>query len=254
MKILIVEDEKPAAERLERMVIKCKPDAEIAGKTDSITTTVKWLENNECPDLILLDIQLADGLSFTIFERIKIPCPVIFTTAYDEYTLKAFELNSIDYLLKPIDKEKLKISLEKFDHLKSYFAQEKYDETFKSFIHQLKTGNAYKNRFLIHKTDSLLVINTEDIACFITEDKYVLVVTNDNKKNIVPFTLDTLEKQLDPKQFFRISRQAIISMKAIKKIHTYFNYQLKIDLVISTETEMVVSKQRTQAFKIWLDS
>ncbi|MEI6140540.1 MAG: LytTR family DNA-binding domain-containing protein [Mariniphaga sp.] len=254
MKILIVEDEEFAAKRLIQMVSEMIPDADLYGPLDSVTATVDHLSSVSDYDLIFLDIQLADGKSFSIFERCQISVPVIFTTAYDEYALQAFELNSIDYLLKPIKREKLSLSIEKFKKLKEYYKSgnpnDKLYEILKGLIPEQKV---YKDRFLINKGDLMIPIKASEISCFYAEDKEVILVTHDNRRYFVAYSIEDLSGKLDHKLFFRANRQYIISIDAIKKVHTYFNFKLKVEIKTDPKAEIIISRARTTAFKSWLN-
>ena len=185
----------------------------------------------------------------------KVEAPVIFTTAYDEYTIKAFELNSIDYLLKPINLEKLQWSLEKFRKVRQYYNNENFNGQLKSLVNAIKiqAEEAYKTRFLVNKGDVLLPIAINDIAYFYAEDKALFLVTKENKKHLINFSLEDLEQKLDPKFFFRVNRQFIISVEAINKVHNYFNYRLKLELRPAPKTDVIVSKSRTSEFKAWMN-
>lgn len=252
--ILVIEDEDIAANRLIQMLRKLVPGASIYGPLESVTQSIEYLSTNLAPDLILLDIHLADGLSFNIFQQIKIPSPIIFTTAFDEYAIRAFELNSIDYLLKPIDINKLKNSIDKFNTLTRYFGSTA-DDTLKELITSIKTKrNAFKNRFLVSKGDALIPLTTEDIAYFIAEEKLVFLYTINAKKYIINYTLDALEAQLNPQHFFRINRQCILNSNCIIKVHNYFNYKLKIEVQPPVTEELIVSKSRTSEFKNWMNN
>ena len=255
MKILLVEDEELAATRLAQLVKEIEPEAEIYGPLDTVTATVAHLETNPGYDLILLDIQLADGKSFTIFEHVDVATPVIFTTAYDEYALQAFELNSIDYLLKPVNREKLKTSLEKFKKLKEYYGTANPNSQLYEMILSLKGPgkSAYKDRFLISKGDAMVPVKVSEIACFYAEDKEVFLLTHDNKRYIIPNTIEELSEKLDPKLFFRVNRQFIVSGDAIRKVHNYFNFKLKLELTADPNLEIIVSRLKTAAFKAWMN-
>lgn len=255
MKILIVEDEEPAAGRLVQLLKEIEPGAEIHGPIDTITGTIRHLKAQADYDLILLDIQLADGKSFTIFEEFDMITPVIFTTAYDEYALKAFELNSIDYLLKPLNSEKLRSSLEKFKKLKDYYGNGNPNHLIYEMINKLKSTekSGYKDRFLISKGDTLVPVKVKEIACFFAEDKEVLMLTNNNNRYIVPHSIEELAAKLDPRLFFRVNRQFIVSGDAIRKIHNYFNFKLKIELSPNPGMEVIVSRARSSAFKAWMN-
>jgi DNA-binding LytR/AlgR family response regulator len=255
MKILIVEDEEPAAARLVQLVNDIEPDADIHGPLDTVSATISHLKTNPEYDLILLDIQLADGKSFTIFDECDIVTPVIFTTAYDEYALKAFELNSIDYLLKPVNREKLKTSLEKFRKLKEFYGAGNPNGQLYEMIRNLKTPgkSTYKDRFLISKGDAMVPVKVSEIACFYAEEKEVFLLTHDNKRYIIPHTIEELSEKLDPKLFFRVNRQFIVSSEAIFKVHNYFNFKLKVEITADPKLEIIVSRSRTTAFKAWMN-
>ncbi|MEM1319997.1 MAG: LytTR family DNA-binding domain-containing protein [Bacteroidota bacterium] len=251
MRVLIIEDEKPAARRLRKLIGDCRPEAIIVEVLDSVEASVAWLNSFESPDLIFMDIQLADGISFDIFAEAQIEAPVIFTTAYDQYTLKAFKFNSVDYLLKPIDPDELKPALDKFD--KVFHQNHVYD---KSSIEQLLeslSGKSYKERFLVKMGQQLSYVATTDIAYFFSEDGFVHIRDRNNKRHIIDYTLDQLEGVLSPDHFFRINRKIITHLDAIHKIHTYFNSRLKLELRPTADLEVIVSRDRVGDFKLWLD-
>ena len=251
MKILIIEDERPAAKRLSKLILSEKPKAQIIEMLDSVETAVEWFGNNTNPDLIFMDIQLADGLSFDIFNHIEISSPVIFTTAYDQYTLKAFKVNSVDYLLKPIDADDLKNALCKFD---TYFQkQQAFDATGIENLLQSLSQKSYKERFLIKIGQNLTYLPVEDIIYFYPEDGSVYAQNDKGKRYILDYTLDQLETQLDPDLFFRINRKYFIQLKSIQKISTWFNSRLKLELRPKPEGEIIVSRERVGDFKAWLD-
>lgn len=255
MKVLIIEDEKNAAIRLTNLINNINPEIEILDHLGSIESSVKWFVSNPKPDLIFLDIQLEDGLSFRIFDEVKVDCPIIFTTAFDEFAIKAFELNSIDYLLKPITEEKLIRSIDKLKKLQNSFdnnlLRSQMTEMLK--IYQNPEIN-YKTRFLIHKNDGLITVPIEDIAFFIAENKEVQLITYENDHYFVNETLDKLEKQLNPVCFFRINRQYIISISSIDKITNYFNYKLKLILKPKTDNDIIVGRKKVKEFKEWLNN
>lgn len=255
LKILIVEDEELAAERLAQLVKEIEPDAEIHGPVDTVTATIAHLKTCTDYDLILLDIQLADGKSFSIFDDFEITTPVIFTTAYDEYALQAFELNSIDYLLKPVNREKLKTALEKFRKLKEYFGAGNPNIQLYEMIRNLRTPEkpAYKNRFLISKGDAMVPVKVSEIAAFYAEDKEVFLITHENKRFIIQHSVEELTSKLDPKLFYRVNRQFIISADAIQKVHNYFNFKLKVELKADPKLDIVVSRSKTLSFKAWMN-
>ncbi|MDP4292557.1 MAG: LytTR family DNA-binding domain-containing protein [Bacteroidota bacterium] len=254
MNALIIEDEQHAAQRLINLLHETGRKIEILDTLDSIESSIKWLKENPDPDVIFLDIQLADGLSFAIFDQVEVKSPVIFATAYDEYAIKAFEINSIDYLLKPIKQERLEASLEKLEKLRPSLSPDEITAQLQNMILDYHERNkTYRSRFLVNKADTMIPIAAEDIAFLYTEDKVVFLITRDNRKYMINYSLDQLEKQLNPISFFRVNRQFIVAMRSIHKIHNYFNYKLKIELVPVSEQEVIVSRQKVAEFKEWLD-
>jgi DNA-binding LytR/AlgR family response regulator len=236
------------------LVKEIEPDADIHGPIDNVSATLAHLKTNPVYDLILLDIQLADGKSFTIFEEFEVVTPVIFTTAYDEYALKAFELNSIDYLLKPVNRDKLKSSLDKFRKLKEFYVTGNPNNQLYEMIRSLRPEkSAYKDRFLISKGDAMIPVKVKEIACFFAEDKEVFLLTHESKRYIIPHSIEELSEKLDPKLFFRVNRQFVVSAEAISKVHNYFNFKLKVEISANPKLEIIVSRSRTSAFKTWLN-
>jgi len=252
MNILIIEDEQPAAKRLTKLIQQEEAEAKIVGTLDSVESAVKWLKTFKTPDLVFMDIQLADGLSFDIFTKVEINSPIIFTTAYDQYALQAFKVNSVDYLLKPIDPDELRKAFAKF---KMVYAHEPttYDQGAIEQLIQAMTKKDYKERFLVKTGQHLQYINVEDIAYFYSEDGLVHLQTNTTKRYIIDYTLDQLEGMIDPHCFFRINRKIITNICAVKKIHTYFNSRLLLDLAPKINLEVIVSRDRVGDFKQWLD-
>jgi two-component system LytT family response regulator len=246
IKTLIVEDEEPAAIRLKKLLNEVADDIEIVNWVDSIEGAVKWLKANPAPDLLMLDIQLGDGLSFEIFRQVQIESFVIFTTAYDEYAIKAFELNSIDYLLKPIDKEKLERSIAKFRKLKSPTSQLTINELIQTI--ESKTGN-YKKRFLINMGAKIKSIETKDIASFYVMEKSCLLSTLEGRSYPIDFSLDKLEGLLNPDLFFRINRQAMVNFHAIDKISVFSKSRIKLELNPKNEIEMLVMTPRPASWR-----
>ncbi len=248
MRILIIEDENLAAKRLVKLIKEHLPDSEIFGNLDTVKASVNWLQTNQEPDLIFLDIQLADGISFEIFEKIKVTAPIIFCTAYDQYAIKAFKVNSVDYLLKPIDPEELKNALTKFE------AGRKSSgitlEQIRNMI--LPAQKIYKNRFLVKSGDRIQTVPTDEIRFFYSEDKVTLLQTATGKKFIIDYTLDEIEDMVDPVHFFRLNRKYISALSAIKSIHTYSNSRLKILLENSDDNDILVSREKITTFKSWL--
>jgi DNA-binding LytR/AlgR family response regulator len=248
MKILIIEDENLAAKRLVKLIKEYVPEAQIFGNLDTITASVQWLESNPEPDLIFLDIQLADGISFDIFEQVKVKAPIIFCTAFDQYAIRAFKLNSIDYLLKPVDPAELVAALEKFRNGRKEPAID---------IDQIRlmlgqSTKSYKNRFLVKVGERIQTIDIQEIPFFYSEDKVTLLQTNQGKKFIVDYTLDEIEDMVNPENFFRLNRKYISAIAAIKEVFTYSNSRLKIHLENCTDNDILISREKMSAFKIWL--
>ncbi len=251
MKILILEDETLASERIVKMLKEIDPQTEIVGEIKSINEGTKWFQENESPELIISDIRLLDGLSFDLFKNLQIETPIIFTTAYDQYAIKAFEVNSIDYLLKPIQKEKLAESIAKYQERT---AQNKFPADFEGLydlIHSQK--RSYKSRFLIKVGQKIVAVPVEKISYFYSQNKLTYIVTKEGRKLPSDQTLELLETQLDPNTFYRANRQVIISYDAIGEIHPYFKGRLKLDLNPPVDIEVVVSAEKTPEFKSWLD-
>ena len=250
MKVLIIEDEKPAARRLNRMLEK--QEIGVGVMLHSVAEAKQWFQVNEHPDLIFLDIQLSDGVSFEIFEEIEIKSAIIFTTAYDQYALEAFKLNSIDYLLKPIDEEDLIIAIEKYKSFKPQ--QENAMISFSDVKRFLLQENEikYKKRFTLKIGQHLKMISTENIECFYSENRATYLYKTDGRSYLLDVTLEELEEQLDPKYFFRISRKFFININAVKDIVYYTNSRLQIKLNKYQEQELIVSRERVKGFKLWL--
>ncbi|MDZ7764487.1 MAG: LytTR family DNA-binding domain-containing protein [Melioribacteraceae bacterium] len=225
MKTVIIEDEKLAQERLEELIVEIDPSIKVAAKLASVEESVKWLKKNK-PDLIFLDIQLEDGLSFGIFEKINIDVPVIFTTAYDQYAIKAFKLNSIDYLLKPIRKTELNEALDKYKNLKSSYLRD-FEYVFKSIMNK---EVSYKKRFLVQYGQKIKKVETEDIAYFYAMEKSVFMTTFEKSNYPVNYSLDKLIEVLDPEKFFRINRKMIINFDSIKNMIPFSRSRIKIEL------------------------
>jgi two-component system response regulator LytT len=255
MTTIIIEDEKPAARLLQRKLEKINIQAGVM--LHSVEESVDWFSKNEHPDLIFLDIQLSDGLSFEIFEKMEIKSAVIFTTAYDEYALRAFKLNSVDYLLKPIDEDDLEVAVLKFkDRLQlpktTGAASMRFDfEEIKKMLSN-PFEKTFKKRFTVKIGQHLKVISTDEIECFFSENKGTYIHTFDNRNYLIDSTLEVLEQELDSNDFYRISRKFIISLKAIKEIVLYSNSRLKIILPSYKEDEVVVSREKVADFKNWI--
>ncbi|SKB99584.1 LytR/AlgR family response regulator transcription factor [Dyadobacter psychrophilus] len=247
-KILIIEDEKPAVRRLTQLLSEYLPEALVLESLDTVTGAINWFGNNSEPDLIFLDIQLADGISFEIFEKVKVTAPIIFCTAYDQYAIKAFKLNSIDYLLKPIDPEELKQALNKFKSGKKDQGIS-LDQLRSLMQPETKT---FKTRFLIKLGERIQSVDVQDIAFFFSEDKATLLQTRQGKKYIVDYILDEIEEMVSPDHFFRINRKYISSISAIKDVFIYSNSRLKVHLENCTDKDILISRERMGAFKSWL--
>jgi len=255
MKVLIIEDELPAQRLLKEMLAELDPEIEIVGCLNSIQSSVKWLKNNPHPELILMDIQLSDGISFDILEQIVLKSMIIFTTAYDEYAIQAFKVNSLDYLLKPLDKKELQAAFEKYETYGEKFIRQKSKNVdYSKIASMIKNAEPdYRRRFLIQLNESYLQLVVEDIAFFISTQKITFAVTFENKKYPVNFSLQKLTEQMDPNLFFKVNRQLIININAILKIHSYFQGKLVIQTKPAYTEEIIVGKDKAARFKRWLD-
>lgn len=255
MKIIIVEDELHNFRLLKGMVNEIRPSWEIIRHFESVKKTVAWLSENPAPDLIFLDIQLGDGNCFSIFDQVEVSSMVIFTTAYNEYALQAFEVNSIDYLLKPIKENRLKEAIKKFERISkipnNISNQLDYDELLKSLINGEKK---YRKRFLIAGATSFSKINTENIGLFYTENRLTYAVTFDGKEHIIDQTMEKLEEQLDPDVFFRANRSTILNSDAVLKLENYFGGKLFVQLVNPLKEKITISRLKATEFKNWLGS
>jgi DNA-binding LytR/AlgR family response regulator len=253
MKIIIIEDEPLSATRLEKMVSRVDHESEVIARLQSVKQSIEYFGQSSLPDLLLCDIQLGDGLSFDIFEKIKIDCPVIFTTAYDEYAIEAFKLNSVDYLLKPIKEEALEKALKKY---RSLFGKKNAPDT--NVIDEIKSmlvqpGRNYKSRFVVKIGEQIKIVEQAVIAYFVSEQKATFVVNREGQHLPVDRSLDQLEMELDPKKFFRISRKYIIHYPAIDRITSYSSSRLRIFPSFITKDELVVSRDKVGDFKNWLE-
>ena len=249
MKLLLIEDEDAAMRRLEKILLELEPTIEIVHKLDSVETSVNWLRTNPAPDIIFMDIHLADGSSFEIFEHVQVHCPVVFTTAYDEYALKAFKVNAIDYLMKPIKSLEVGNALEKYKNLQQPQVPD-YQKMLESLQVQEKPS---LRRILVKLGQSIRLVEMDDIAYFYTRDKISFLVTKSTHKRYpIDYPLDKLEHMLDNKIFYRINRQFIINISAIKEMHPYSKSRIKIDLDPSSDVETIVSTERASDFKYWL--
>lgn len=252
MNILIIEDEKPAAEQLMRLLRKQLPEAFFHGPVGSIQSSVDWLEKNPSPDLIFLDIQLEDGPSFEIFRKTEVRAPIIFCTAYDQYALKAFKLNSIDYLLKPVEPAELQRALDKYRKWNTTAAPQLDDQSLHQLLNPLKAQ--YKNRFVIKVGEKLNVISVEEVAFFVSAGKFTFLQNNEGRQYPIDLSLDRLQEILDPDKFHRISRKYIVSFPAIEEVRSYSSSRLKLQLRHCKNPDVMVSRDRTAGFKEWLGS
>jgi len=251
MNVIIIEDEKPSARRLQRMLKQVNIETDVM--LHSVEESIEWFQNNPHPDLIFLDIQLSDGLSFEIFDTIEIKSAVIFTTAYDEYALQAFKLNSIDYLLKPIDDEELEHAVNQF---KSQSPNNKavtldFNDIKKLLVNPIE--REYKKRFSVKVGQHLKLINIDEIECFYSENKGTYLYTSEGRNYLLDTTLDKLEDELEPRTFFRINRKFFVNINAIRDMVSYTNSRLQIKLNSYKEQDVIVARERVKAFKKWLE-
>ncbi|HEX6334541.1 MAG TPA: LytTR family DNA-binding domain-containing protein [Flavisolibacter sp.] len=257
MNIFIVEDEDLAVKKLRKTLQSVDASASVVGEADSIKSSVSWLENNPAPDLILMDIELADGQSFEIFNHTQVKSPVIFITSYDEYALKAFKVNSVDYLLKPVQKEDLEAALVKYREMKKLYTPETPapDAAIDNLVKQLQQklqSKEYRKRFLVKHGQKLVSIEVTDIAYFFSDGRLNFFKTFDNRKFVVDYTMDELNDMLDPDRYFRISRSFFIALDSVEQIHDYFGNRLILHLKPATDKEAIVSREKVTDFKKWL--
>ncbi|GAB4043693.1 LytR/AlgR family response regulator transcription factor [Spirosoma jeollabukense] len=275
MTILIIEDEEPTARKLQRLLADVVAEGRVVGMTGSVEESVEWLRANPKPDLIFMDIELADGQSFDIFSRVPVASPVIFTTAYDEYAIKAFKVNSIDYLLKPIKEADLRQALTKLQALRNVFADQErksgmnsLEVSMTNLLQQLQhiapsatpsiphaprpMPSAFRDRFMIRQGQRLFSVSIDEVAYFFSRNKLSFLKTRDEHEWLVDYTMDELLQMLDPRRFFRLNRQVIAELRAVDKVHLYFNGKLKINLRPAFEEEVVVSRDKAGELKLWL--
>jgi len=246
MKILIIEDEIAATRRLTKLILEIAPQCEIVGELDSIETSVEWFQSNPQPDLIFQDIQLADGSSFEIFKSVEIFKPIIFTTAFDQYAIQAFKVNAIDYILKPIKRESLEMALEKYHRW-----QGDYRFDYKALVKAIRRDE-YNHRFLIKFGQQIKVVEISEVAYFYTQSKITFLVTSLGKRYPIDYSLDKLDALINPTHFFRINRQFIINISAIKEMYSYSKSRVKIELHPACDIPTIVSTERSPNFKNWL--
>jgi DNA-binding LytR/AlgR family response regulator len=248
MKVVIIEDEIPAAERLKNMLLEISPDMEILHVLTSVRDSVKWFELNNMPDLIFMDIELTDGTSLDIINQVKISCPAIFTTAYDEYWQEAFEHNSIDYLLKPFKNERLQLALRKYNELKDHFTAR-----YQNLVAFQQDQRKIKDRFLVKRGTEYASIKADDIAFFYATHKLVCLVEKTGSKFILDNSLSEIEKQLKPDVFFRINRKYLVHINSIRKINLLPKSKLLIEVFPVPPDEIIVSAENSSEFKNWMD-
>ncbi len=251
MNVLIIEDEEPAAKRLQKMLKEIEPDAQVLENIVSVSSAIRWFRNNPLPQLVFSDIQLSDGLSFDIFKAVDVTCPIIFTTAYDQYAIEAFKVNSIDFLLKPIKKEELEKAVTKFKKITTAVSTPAIDIS--KLLQSFNPGGVeYKKRFVVRYGEHIKTINIEEVVYFYTEDKVNFLCTREGRRFVIDYNLDTLESTLDPKTFFRINRQYIIAIHSIGEMFAYTKSRVLIKLNPPAKHETIVSTERSADFKLWL--
>ncbi len=250
MKVLIFEDEAPAARKITKLLGEYDPDIIILDVIESVSDGFRWFENNDLPDLIISDIQLSDSLSFELFNQLQIKTPIIFTTAFNEFAIEAFRHYSIDYLLKPIKIEMLSKSIDKF---KDFGVRNNTSVNFDAIINKLK-GQSYRNRFLVSYRNGLIPVDALEIAYFYSEDGVSFIMLKDRRKFIISESLDNLESQLSPANFFRANRKFILSAESVVKVEPYFNQKLIVKVVPESPSDIVISKLKASGFKGWLDT
>jgi len=248
MRIIILEDETRAANHLQRLLAKVAPEMIIVAKLESVRDGVKYLQNNPEPELIFSDIQLADGLSFEIYKQVAVRCPIIFTTAYDHYAIEAFQTNGIDYLLKPIEEERLQQAIEKAKHFSPGLVLEKLLS-----ITSPISEKAYKSRFMVKVGDKIRSIPVEEILVFYSQEKASFIRTSDAHTYCIDYALDQLEPMLDPEKYFRINRKYIVSIAACTNILAWTNSRLRLKIDGIDDSEIIVARERVVEFKSWLD-
>lgn len=255
MNIVIIEDEALAAGKLEKMILKHNSEFKVLEKLGSVEAASEWFAQHDMPDLLFLDIQLSDGTSFDLLKTIEITCPVIFTTAYDHFALDAFQLHSVDYLLKPVSQDKLAKALAKLDEMQQHYQKSQTSPQWETVLKTLEgqQPQAYKARFLIKSGTRYFPVSTKQTHYFFSEQRITFLVTEEGKKYTIGYTLDELANLLDPADFFRINRKMIVHIKSIQMVHKHFNGRLKVELDPQPEEEIMVSSRRVADFQAWLD-
>lgn len=249
MNVLIIEDERPAAEKLEKMVRAIHPKVRILAKLESVIDSINWLNANDKPELIFMDIQLDDGICFEIFDSVKIETPIIFTTAYDTYAIKAFQVNSVDYLLKPIEEQALTKALEKYKQI--YQSNQVQNDKLNLLYNQIIQN--YKTRFFVKLGNHFHSVSVDEVQCFLIQERGTFLRTNNGKKYDLDYSLDQVQKLLDPSKFFRINRNYLIHIDSIQDIYSYSSSRLGVKLKMLDHLDMIVSREKVADFKKWLD-
>ena len=255
LKVLIIEDEIPAQRLLKETLQEINFETEVVGSLNSVKKAIEWFKNNQNPEIVLLDIKLSDGLSFEIFKQVKVESMIIFTTAYDEYAMQAFKVNSLDYLLKPIEKDELQAAFEKYQQYNKQFIQEKNSSIdFSELASLIKNEKPeYRKRFLIQSNESFFHLPVEQIAFFYSMQGITFAVTFEKREYPINFSLESLKEQLHTDTFFKVNRQFIINIDAIKRVHSYFQGKLKLEIKPPHSEDIVIGKDKAAAFKRWLD-
>ncbi len=250
MKVIIIEDERPAAEKLKKAILQFDPTIEVTGLLSSVQSAVEWFGAHAMPDLVFMDIELSDGLSFKIFDAVNITCPVIFTTAFDEYWQEAFEYNSIDYLLKPVREEKLASAFKKFHQLQRHFSA-----GLQQLLQWQKNGgkDPHRKRFLVKRGAEYITVSTEEIAYFYTTHKLVCLVDKANRKFILDKSLTELEEELDSSRFYRVNRKYLVHLNSIIKIRSLPRSRLHLELAPALSEEIIISQENVSGFKQWME-
>lgn len=254
MKVVIIEDEAFAAEALESLILELRPETEVLDVLPSVEEAVIWFETNRPPDLAFCDIHLSDGNSFEIFKEITVDCPVIFTTAFNKYAIEAFQVNSVDYLLKPIKKEELAKAIKKYEGLRQESSTRQL-ENLQNLLQEsgIATPSEKKSRFMVKSGRSIKVIPSKEVAWFLAEEGVVFLMNFEGQRFIINYTLDQLEENMDPNNFFRANRQLIVNISAVKKAEPYFKGRLLLYTEPPVEGDQVISSNKAGAFKKWLD-
>ncbi|MCP4023428.1 MAG: response regulator transcription factor [Desulfobacteraceae bacterium] len=254
MNIVIIEDEYAAVQRMKKLLTAMDPSTKILAVLEGVDDAVCWFKENDAPDLAFVDVQLADGICFEIFDAIEPECPLIFVTAYDQYAIQAFKVNSIDYLLKPVDSNELEQSIRKYHRVSQKGAMKNPGPELNALMNHLAAmKQEYKSRFLVKSGEAFHSISCLDLAYFFIEDQLVRLKTCKGKTYILDQSLDELEKALDPKQFHRINRQMVVHFSAIQSVHKWFNNRLKLSLSPAHKHDVIVSRKKVKLFKKWLD-